>query len=200
MSVAHDPAGTVTVTISGAGAAQLDAAQLSASLEGVALGPAQPGGAGAAPPPVNSIVFAFETSSSMAFGQIERAQAAALALLDGLPTQGRVAVVGFGDDAAVVSGLTTDRAATRAAIEGLTLGTFAGIYSGVGTAAELIAAEPGTKAIVVIGFGWDFGRVGDFSRASSTDAALASGAGSPSRRASTVRTSPSWPTAAAAGC
>ena len=113
----------------------------------------------------------------MAFGQIERAQTAALALLDGLPTQGRVAVVGFGDDAAVVSGLTTDRAATRAAIEGLTLGTFAGIYSGVGTAAELIAAEPGTKAIVVIGFGWNFGSVGDFSRASSTDAALASSAG-----------------------
>ena len=175
VSVAHDPAGTVTVTISGTGAAQLQAAQLSASIEGVALGPAQPGGAGGAPPGC-SIVIAFETSSSMAFGQIERAQAAALALLDGLPTQDRVAVVGFGDDAAVVSGLTTDRTATRATIEGLTLGTFAGIYSGVGTAAELIAAEPGPKAIVVIGFGWDFGGVGDFSRASSTDAALASGA------------------------
>lgn len=176
VSVAHDPAGTVTVTISGAGAAQLDAAQLSASLEGVALGPARPVGAGEAPPPVSSVVIAIETSSSMISGQIERAQAAALGFLAALPAQDRVAVVAFGDDAAVVSDLTADRAATRSAIAELTLGTFTGIYSGVGTAAELIASEPGPKAIVVIGFGWDFGGVGDFSRASSTEAGLASGA------------------------
>ncbi|MDA1062132.1 MAG: VWA domain-containing protein, partial [Chloroflexi bacterium] len=147
-----------------------------ASIEGVALGPATALPSGEAPPPVGSTVIAIETSSSMIAGQLERAQAAALGFLDGLPAQDRVAVVSFGDDVAVVSGLTTDRAASRAAIEGLALGTFAGIYSGVGTAADLLAPEPAPKAILVLGFGWDFGGVGDFSRASSTEAALASGA------------------------
>ena len=162
IAVDHDPAGAITVTVSGPGALQLDAAALSAAVEGVALGPAQPVAGGEAPPPVGSVVIAMETSSNMILGQIERAQAAALDLLAGLPAQDRVAIVAFGDAATVVSGLTTDRAATRSAIEGLTLGTFAGIYSGVGTAAELVASEPGPKAIVVIGFGWDFGAVGDF--------------------------------------
>jgi hypothetical protein len=172
----HDPAGTVTVTISGPGAARLAAADVEALVGSVVLGPAELVDSGAIPPPNSTVVLAFETSSSMLFGQLERAQAAALAFLEGLGREDRVAVVAFDDSASVVSGFTSDRAATRAAIESLTLGTFAGIYAGVGASAELIAAEPGPKAIVVLGFGWDFGGVGDINRADSTAAALASGA------------------------
>ena len=176
VSVAHDPAGSLTVTLTGDAASQVDAASLEASIEGVDLGAATEVDAGSAPPPTASIVILIETSSSADFGVLDRAKASALALVDELNPQDRVAVVSMGDSADVVSGFTTDRVETRAAIEGLSLGFFAGIFSGVGTAADLIAPEPGPKAVVALGWGWDFGGASTISRTAATEAAAASGA------------------------
>ena len=176
VSVAHDPAGSLTVTLTGDAASQVDAASLEASIEGVELGAATELDAGSAPPPAASIVILIETSSSADFGVLDRAKASALALVDELNPQDRVAIVSMSDSAEVVSDFTTDRAETRAAIEGLSLGFFAGIFSGVGTAADLIAPEPGPKAVVALGWGWDFGGASTISRTAATEAAAASGA------------------------
>ena len=173
----HDPAGTVTVTLVGPEASELSAADVSVTIAGIELGPAAPVEGGAAEPAGTSIVLAVETSSSMLFGLIEQAQAAALGMLDGLGPNDRVAVVAFGDEAEVVSDLTTDRAVTRSAIESLTLGSFAGVYAGVDTAAGLLAPPAsGGKALVILGWGWDFGGVGTVGREESAAAAKESGA------------------------
>ena len=176
-SAEHDPAGSLTVTISGPGAGVLSVAEVSASVDGVDLGAAEALDGAAAAPRGAAVVIAIETSSSMLFGLIEQAQALANEFVDGLGPADRVAVVGYGDEAQVVSGFTTDRAATRAAIDALSLGDFAGIYEGVEVAATLAGSEPSaSRAIVLMGWGWNFGGVGTATREGSLEAARASGA------------------------
>ena len=174
--VAHDPAGSVTVTLLGWGASELPAGSVSASLGGVELGPATVT-EDIDRPTDRSLVLAFETSSSMRLGRLERAQQAALVMLDGLEASDRVAVVAFGDEARVVLDFTSDRAETRSAIESLTPGSNARIYAGVETAAELLeAAGAGGKALVLFGWGWEFGGGASAGRVESAMAAKESGA------------------------
>ena len=165
------------MTLRGDGAGELAAGDLSAAVDGIALGPAEAVGGAPAAPEGGSVVIAIETSSSMLFGLLGQAQALALGLVADLDPADRVAVVAYGDDAQVVSGFSTDRATTQAAIESLSLGSFAGIYEGVNTAATLVARE-GTsrRSIVMLGWGWDFGGVGTAGREGSLEAAAAAGA------------------------
>ena len=175
-AVAHDPAGAVTVTLMGRGASELPAGAVSASLAEVDLGPATLA-EGAGGPAAKSVVLAIETSSSMLLGRLERAQAMALVTLVGLEAVDRVAVVGFGDEARVISEFTTERAETRAAIESLTPGSSARLYAGVETAAGLLgSAEAGGKALVVFGWGWEFGGGVSGGRPESATAGRESGA------------------------
>ena len=149
------------MTLAGPGASEFSVEDVSATIAGIELGPAAPVEA-AAGPASTSIVLAVETSSGTLFGLIEQAQAAALGILDGLGPNDRVAVVAvvaFGDEAEVVSDLTTDRAVTRSAIESLTLGSFAGVYAGVDTAAGLLAppASGGRRSSYSAGAGTSAG-------------------------------------------
>ena len=66
------------------------------------------------------VALTIDTSGSMAGPGLAGAKAAANALLDQLPAKAEVEVIGFGNQPYVASGFTTDRAASRTAIAGLT--------------------------------------------------------------------------------
>ena len=105
---------------------------------------------------ITAIVLAIDTSGSMSGEPLAVAKQSALAFVDGLPERHPVAVLGFGDDVLVASGLSTDRAATAAAINNLGSGGETSLYdalvSGAGLLGDVVADR---TAMVVLSDGAD---------------------------------------------
>lgn len=172
-SAGHDPAGTVTVTLEGPAAESLSVGQIRATAGAVNLGPATEI---AAQGPAASVVLALEAGGNMGFGRLDETKAAALALIEELGPRDRVAVVAYDTQALTLSGLTTDRAETRAAIEGLQVTSGAALYAGVALASD-VASNAGTEpaSVVMLGWGWEFSGTG-VTREDSLASAVGSGA------------------------
>lgn len=99
---------------------------------------------------VVDVALAVDVSGSMEGDPLEQAKAAARTFVNELPEGANVAVIGFGDTASLVSGLTTDRAATLAAIDGLTAGGETALFDAVSLAAAEVAASGTTRTGVVV--------------------------------------------------
>jgi tight adherence protein B len=88
-----------------------------------------------------AVVLAIDTSDSMSGDPLSVARQSALIFLDGLPSRHPVAVVGFGETAAVVSELTTDRDASRAAVSALVPGGETTLFDALVASADLLSAS-----------------------------------------------------------
>ena len=97
-----------------------------------------------------AIVLAIDTSGSMQGDPLFVAKQSALAFLDGLPPQHPVAVVGFGEVATVASDLTTDRAVSRAAIDGLLSGGETTLFDALVASASLLEGATDDRFSVVL--------------------------------------------------
>ena len=98
------------------------------------------------------LVFAVDTSGSMAGAPIAAATAAGRRLLDAVGHTGHVGLVTFSDTAQVVRPLTADTDAVRAALAGLDTHSGTALYDGIGLAVDtaLAGSEPGARRIVVV--------------------------------------------------
>jgi hypothetical protein len=104
-------------------------------------------------------VVAVDASFSLsAPGQIERVRAAARKAVDSAPASHALALVSFGDEAAVIVAPTSDRSAVTAAVDRLTAGFGGTRYrTAFAKAAELIGARVGHVTVVtdLQQVGWD---------------------------------------------
>lgn len=98
-----------------------------------------------------SVVLLVDTSGSMAGAAIDAARQAAAAFLDVLPAGAEVGVVGFGDTAAVLAPVGTDRGPTRDAVAGLAARGETALYDGVELAlAQLPSTGPTARRTIVL--------------------------------------------------
>ena len=104
-------------------------------------------------PPL-SVVLAVDTSGSMA-PAMDAAKAAAGTFLDTLGAEDGAQVLGFAREVSEVTGMTTDRAALDTAIGGLSARGDTALYDALARSVELIGAETGRKAIVLLSDGVD---------------------------------------------
>lgn len=106
-------------------------------------------------------VVAIDTSLSMsAPGQFDKARQLAKQVISGAPLGHLVAVVGFADDARVVSQASGDRVAAAAAVDGLQVGAGRTRYrAGLNAAVDVLRGRPGTVVVVtdLQETGWDAG-------------------------------------------
>ena len=98
------------------------------------------------------LVFAVDTSGSMAGAPIAAATAAGRRLLDAVGSTGRVGLVTFSDTATVVRPLTADAGSVRAALGALDTNSGTALYDGIGLAVDtvLAAPDPDARRIVVV--------------------------------------------------
>ena len=98
------------------------------------------------------LVFAVDTSGSMAGAPIAAATAAGRRLLDAVGHTGRVGLVTFSDTARVVRSLTADTGSVRAALAGLETDSGTALYDGIALAADtaLAGPDPGARRIVIV--------------------------------------------------
>jgi hypothetical protein len=157
---------SLRVTLEGPAELQGFAAAIDGASVDFALGAVEPNGV--------TVVFAVETSSSMAFGRAGRALAAAQQLIDALEANDRAGLVSFGDTAEVLQPPTTDHGLVIEALAAHEQEFASSLYSGVSTAFRLAAESDLPASVVVITLGWNFGGAGTTAEALST--AEASGA------------------------
>lgn len=101
------------------------------------------------------VVLAVDTSGSIREA-LDAAKAAATDLIDVLPEDAPVSVIGFGSTASVASDFTTDRAETIDAIDGLEAAGGTALYDAVLLATQQTGASPAERnAIVVLSDGAD---------------------------------------------
>ena len=96
------------------------------------------------------VVIAIDTSQSMQGTAIGAAQQAARGFVERLPADAQVGVVAFGDQANVVSGLGTDRAATLAAIDSLVATGETALWDSLSLSADLVSALGSPRPYVVV--------------------------------------------------
>ncbi|HTJ77022.1 MAG TPA: type II secretion system F family protein [Acidimicrobiales bacterium] len=96
------------------------------------------------------VALVLDTSGSMAGAPLAAAKSAAQAFLAQLPAGARVAVIGFGAKAAVVSPLSANRSAQQAAVAGLSAGGQTALYDAVGAGLAQLSATAGTRPVVVL--------------------------------------------------
>jgi tight adherence protein B len=98
------------------------------------------------------LVFAVDTSGSMAGAPIAAATAAGRRLLDAVGSSGRVGLVTFSDTAQVVRPLTADAGSVRTALAGLETHSGTALYDGIALAADTVMAgsDPNARRIVVV--------------------------------------------------
>jgi tight adherence protein B len=98
------------------------------------------------------LVFAVDTSGSMAGAPIAAATAAGQRLLDAVGSSGRVGLVTFADTAQVIRPLTDDAGSVRAALAGLATHSGTALYDGIALAADTVTAgsAPDDRRIVVV--------------------------------------------------
>ena len=98
------------------------------------------------------LVFAVDTSGSMAGAPIAAARAAGRRLLDAVGGSGRVGLVTFSDTARVVRPLTADAGSVRTALAGLDTHSGTALYDGIALAADTVmaGADPDARRVVVV--------------------------------------------------
>lgn len=101
------------------------------------------------------VVLVFDTSGSMAGASMTAARAAAVELVDGLPARGRLAVVGFGQRPYLVTPMTDDRVALRAAIAGLVAAGETALYDALAVATTQFSGSSLARSIVLVSDGGD---------------------------------------------
>jgi tight adherence protein B len=102
------------------------------------------------PRPSLHLVFAVDTSGSMAGEPITAAIAAGQRLLDAVGSNDQVGLVEFSDSAQVVAPLTSNVGGVRTALSSLTTRSGTALYDGVATAAKLAGSDPNAQRIVVV--------------------------------------------------
>lgn len=102
------------------------------------------------------VVLLLDTSGSMKEGDaMGAAKSAALAFLGALPPEVSVGVVSFDDVPTLVSGLTTDRAALAAAINGLSADGETSLYDGIVLAKSVLSGTTDDRQFVLLSDGGD---------------------------------------------
>ena len=96
------------------------------------------------------LVFAVDTSGSMAGEPISAAIAAGQRLLDAVGSSDKVGLVEFDDSARVLAPLTSNVAGVRTALSSLTTHSGTALYDGVATAAQLTGSDPSARRVVVV--------------------------------------------------
>jgi tight adherence protein B len=102
-----------------------------------------------------NVVVAFDASGSMGGEPLASAKAAVGDLLDTLPETVPVSIVSFGDAASVQTPFTTDREATRSAVDALVAGGQTALYDAVELGLDQLSIQGGTSALVVLADGDD---------------------------------------------
>lgn len=147
-------AGTIEFSLPASVADGLDPATAVVVLEsGVPVADAQ-----VSPVPSNGleVVLVIDVSGSMREGDaIDAARQAASGFLDALPREVPVGVVAFGDTVSLTSPLGTDRAATRAAIEGLQAKGETALYDALVFSQQLFSGGTTDRQIVLLSDGGD---------------------------------------------
>ncbi len=95
------------------------------------------------------VVLAIDVSGSMAGEPLAQAKVASLEFIDELPSNARVAIVSFGDEADLVSGFTTNRDSSRDAVNALSSGGETALYDAVVLAAQQVAASDASRSAVI---------------------------------------------------
>jgi len=122
------------------------------------------------------VVFAIENSVSMTAAQLAELQSSLAAFVAELNISDEVGLVTFGGGASVALPLTTDRVAFEAAAGAITSGGGSALYSGVGSAAEVLAQASGPSLLVLVTYGWDWGGLSTHTRDASLTAVSDAGA------------------------
>ena len=103
-----------------------------------------------------AVLLAIDTSGSMKGDPIAKAKVAASEMLGQLPPDAQVGVVGFGTQAQLLSGFTTNRDTTRQAINGITADGGTALFDAVRLSAQQVRASDADRtAIVVLSDGAD---------------------------------------------
>jgi len=97
-----------------------------------------------------SVLLVVDTSGSIRGEGLIQAKLAALELLDVLPEDAAVGVIGFGNEADVVSEYTTDRAATAEAVDSLDATGGTALYDATILAAETVATSRADRQAVLV--------------------------------------------------
>jgi VWFA-related protein len=175
-----DADGGVTVVAavldaSGRPVAGLPASAFRVELDGTPL-TVQDARYGADPETGLAVVLAMDVSGSMAGPRIARAKEAATAFLDSLQPADQVALLTFANNVAVASDFTTDRNATRAAIQGLNAAGNTALFAASAAAVEKAATAPlARKAVVLVSDGENVHPGGQVSRQQAVDGVRGSG-------------------------
>jgi len=103
------------------------------------------------------VVLLLDLSQSMAGTPLGAAKESALAFVDQMPPEVRIAIVGFSSQPTVVSDFTNDAEATRLAIAGLTGAGETALYDGLVAGAELWKgdADGARRSLIVLSDGGD---------------------------------------------
>jgi len=96
------------------------------------------------------ILFVIDVSGSMAGAPLARTKEAASAFVAGLAPWDRVAILSFADKVVPVQDYTTDRAATRTAIEALVASGNTALYAATGGGAIKITNSPSARRAVIL--------------------------------------------------
>jgi tight adherence protein B len=98
------------------------------------------------------LVFAVDTSGSMAGAPIRAASAAGQRLLDAVGHSGRVGLVTFSDTAQVVRPLTANTGSVRTAFAGLGTHSGTALYDGISLAVDTVLrdSDPNARRVVVV--------------------------------------------------
>ena len=96
------------------------------------------------------LVFAVDTSGSMAGGPLQAAVASGQRLLSGVGSRDQVALVTFSDHATVVAPLTHDVTAVRGALDAVAPSNGTALYDGVLAAANAAGSDPAARRVVIV--------------------------------------------------
>ncbi|HET7429536.1 MAG TPA: type II secretion system F family protein [Gaiellales bacterium] len=96
------------------------------------------------------LVFAVDTSGSMAGEPISAAIAAGQRLLDAVGSNDEVGLVEFDDSARVLAPLTSNVQGVRTALSSLTTHSGTALYDGVAAAVRLTGPDPSARRVVVV--------------------------------------------------
>jgi tight adherence protein B len=96
------------------------------------------------------LVFAIDTSGSMAGAPISAAVAAGQRLLDSVGQGDEVGVVTFASSASVLSPLTANVDAVRNSLAQLRTSSGTALYDGVARAVQQVGSDPGTRRVVIV--------------------------------------------------
>lgn len=151
---------TVTVYLSVTDAAGepvgIDPSRLQLMENGERIQPESVQGVGGVDPGSLSVLLVVDVSGSMnQAGKLRAAQRAAHAFVEQMRPSDRIGLIAFNTQVSLVQPLTESRPSLLAAIDGLRAQTDTAMYDALLQAADVLADEPGRKAIVALTDGMD---------------------------------------------